>query len=178
MTCLQIWKTCFWKKKKTDLVKNFLCKWQINLREDCTLKIKFWDVNLDRIWISLEKKYPVDSSGTAAILLPFFMTYLCEVILSSHVKSISSTGRSDRWLGIRTFVSAFNPLLLERAVVCIVPGSSFSLMLSDNPPKDYTIDSHLRFLDVWLVSVPSVCSITTTTTLPDSKLYLKVTRHI
>ena len=48
------------------------------LQCDCTLKIRFTDLSLDKFWISVKEKYPAIHRKAINILLQFSTSYMCE----------------------------------------------------------------------------------------------------
>jgi hypothetical protein len=48
------------------------------LQSDCTLKMRFTDLSLDKFWISVKEEHPAIHRSAVNILLHFLTCYMCE----------------------------------------------------------------------------------------------------
>jgi hypothetical protein len=63
------------------------------LQSDCTLKMRFIDLALDKFWISVKEEYPAIHRKAINILLQFSASYICEQTFS-FLTSMKSKDRS------------------------------------------------------------------------------------
>jgi hypothetical protein len=70
------------------------------LQSDCTLKIRFTNLSLDKFWISVKEEHPAIHREAIYILLQFFTSYMHEQAFSclTSIKSKSSRFRRRRTL--------------------------------------------------------------------------------
>ena len=64
-----------------------------DIRNDCTLKLKYKEVSLETFWIDIEKEFPHLAKKAQKILLQFSTSYLCELGFST-LTNIKSKKRS------------------------------------------------------------------------------------
>ncbi|PNF35215.1 hypothetical protein B7P43_G06869 [Cryptotermes secundus] len=80
----------FWKNhslienhhdKLRNIIKHYLpsISTQVcELQSECTLKIRFTDLSLDKFWISMKEEYPAIHRKAINILLQFLISYMCK----------------------------------------------------------------------------------------------------
>ena len=102
----------------------------IDIRSDCTLKLKHSEQPLDTFWIQLRNEFPIIANRALRVLLRFATSYLCEVGFSTLTNI--KTKRRERLLTVeqemRVCLSTIRPRIAEICKHSQGPGTGLFLI--------------------------------------------------